>query len=238
MPRRVAACLMGLAFAGIGHSAAAAGEMTSRGAALYMEHCSNCHGSEGDGRGPLSIYYTPRPRNFQLGSFKLRSTDIGDYPSAQDVMVTITHGIEGSYGASMPAFDHLPDRDRWALVEVVRVLAEIPEFPDPMPVPPHPGRADPDRGAALFAEHTCSGCHGVTGDGQGELAGELTDSEGHHIQPADLTSGQFKGGSTPEDLWRRIYTGLEGTPMPSFGINLSDTEIWALVDYVQTLQAD
>ena len=35
-----------------------------RGAQLYQDNCSTCHGMEGDGRGPRAYFINPKPRNF------------------------------------------------------------------------------------------------------------------------------------------------------------------------------
>ena len=39
------------------------GDLT-RGAQLYRDNCSTCHGMEGDGRGPRAYFINPKPRNF------------------------------------------------------------------------------------------------------------------------------------------------------------------------------
>jgi mono/diheme cytochrome c family protein len=36
----------------------------NKGAALYMNNCSTCHGVTGDGRGPRAYFINPKPRNF------------------------------------------------------------------------------------------------------------------------------------------------------------------------------
>jgi hypothetical protein len=66
------------------------------------------------------------------------------------------------------------------------------------------------------------------------LRGDLKDFWGHPTKAADLTSGLLHGGHRPEDVYRRIYNGISGTPMPSFQTNLGsepDT-FWDLVSYV------
>ncbi|QDU55159.1 c-type cytochrome [Aeoliella mucimassa] len=58
----------------------------------------------------------------------------------------------------------------------------------------------------------------------------------------DLTTGVFRGGSEPIDLFHRIHQGIAGTPMPGQGSPrpgvdgaLSEQEIWQLVDYIQSI---
>jgi len=62
------------------------------------------------------------------------------------------------------------------------------------------------------------------------------------IAPRNLRQGIYRGGRRPIDIYRRIYTGIYGTPMPGGGPatpgaqgTLSNTEIWNLVDYVLAL---
>lgn len=93
----------------------------------------------------------------------------------------------------------------------------------------------------------CASCHGVYGKGDGpqtttfqpnQATGEnfpepgLHDDWGNVLQPRDLTLGVYRGGRRPIDLYRRIYVGIKGTPMAGFGGNLTEEEIWHVVNYV------
>jgi len=56
------------------------------------------------------------------------------------------------------------------------------------------------------------------------------------LQPRNLTLGQYRGGRRPVDIFRRVYAGIKGTPMPAFGRTaLKDDEIWDVVNYVMSL---
>jgi mono/diheme cytochrome c family protein len=56
------------------------------------------------------------------------------------------------------------------------------------------------------------------------------------IPPRDLTRGQYRGGRRPIDVFRRLYAGIKGTPMPAFGgSSFTDEELWHLVNYVMAL---
>ena len=88
---------------------------------------------------------------------------------------------------------------------------------------------DPQRG--LFARH-CVQCHGVTGNGRGEIAA-IQDP-----YPRDYRMGVFKFKSTPrgakptkDDIAKLLRHGIGGTAMNPIP-ELTDDDIDALVDYV------
>jgi mono/diheme cytochrome c family protein len=64
------------------------------------------------------------------------------------------------------------------------------------------------------------------------------------VQPRNLRLGVYRFGRRPVDLYRRVYAGVNGTPMPQAGADasnpsgLSAEEIWHIVDYVRTLPYD
>ena len=57
---------------------------------------------------------------------------------------------------------------------------------------------------------------------------------GQPAPAADLTAGMLHGGRRPVDIYRRISSGINGTPMPGFGQALAaePETIWQLVHYV------
>jgi cytochrome c oxidase cbb3-type subunit 2 len=219
----------------VAQSASQHSEALGEGRELYNENCAICHGPNGDGRGSLAPQLSPRPRDFTKGSFKFRSTGAGQPPAAADLLRTITHGIEGSYGRSMPAFHNLSFDQMVALVAVIKDFAEIEDFGVAIEIPLRPDTASAERGLELFIEYGCIECHGTNGNGLGVLAENLLDDDSLPIRPTNFQVGVFKGGSRPEDIWMRLQTGLDGTPMPSFGRNLSVDDSWSLVDYVLEL---
>ena len=91
----------------------ASANLLARGKRLYSVRCATCHGSDGNGRGPASIFLDPPPRDFTRGSFKLRSTHPDGMPADMDLFRTITAGFP-AFG--MPSFVYLSEEDRWSLV--------------------------------------------------------------------------------------------------------------------------
>ena len=74
----------------------------------------------------------------------------------------------------------------------------------------------------------CASCHGVSGDGTGDLAYLV------YPKPRDFTGGKFKIKSTlpglpptDDDLFKTIRQGMPGTAMPAFNF-LKDDEIKSL----------
>jgi hypothetical protein len=64
----------------------------------------------------------------------------------------------------------------------------------------------------------------------------LVDDWSHPIRPADLTqTWTFRGGSSREDIFRTMSTGLNGTPMPSFLEALTPEQRWAITDFIDSL---
>lgn len=107
-----------------------------------------------------------------------------------------------------------------------------------MPLTPQPvfTKEHVERGKKAFLSKGCSKCHGEDGRGQtaDNLAGNLRDRWGNATRAADLTSGMLHGGQQPVDIYRRIYSGINGTPMPGFATAFQEEPetLWDLVAYV------
>ncbi|MGH7927113.1 MAG: c-type cytochrome, partial [Candidatus Binatia bacterium] len=109
--------------------------------------------------------------------------------------------------------------------------------PEPISIPAQPA---PDAeliaiGKGMYADAGCAQCHGPAGKGDGASAKELKDDWGEPISATDLTLKPFKSGPNPEDLYRTISTGLNGTPMPSYANVLTPEERWSLVSYILSI---
>ncbi len=109
--------------------------------------------------------------------------------------------------------------------------------PEPVTIPPQPAftPAMVARGKEMYGL-VCPGCHGAAGDGKGPAATALRDEGGDPVPPFDFTSGRAaKSGGTPEDLYRVLITGIDGTPMGAFGAAFPPDDNWALVAYLWSL---
>jgi mono/diheme cytochrome c family protein len=70
------------------------------------------------------------------------------------------------------------------------------------------------QGAVAFAEFSCVKCHGPNARGS-KSADVGQDIWGRTAYPANLAMGMLHGGRRPVDIYRRIHSGINGTPMPS-----------------------
>jgi len=73
----------------------------------------------------------------------------------------------------------------------------------------------------------CALCHGPEGKGDGGGAGAGG-------KPADLTAGTWRYGGSDGELFSVIHDGTSAD-MQGYAEQLSDTEIWNLVNYIRTL---
>jgi cytochrome c oxidase cbb3-type subunit 2 len=212
-----------------------------RGKAIFEDKCAGCHGKYGNGRLTSDVgastnfnsayhFLNPQPRDFTTAAFKSRTTPSGALPTDEDIFRTISRGVRR--GQIMPAWGNaadghiLPEQDRWDLVDYVKTFS--PRFktepvPDPIPIPAPPYASVKQAPASLIQEGRmvyrtlqCWSCHGNTGKGDGPSANELVDDWETPIRPFDFSSGAFKFGDSPADVYRTFNTGLNGTPMPSF----------------------
>ena len=62
----------------------------------YNNYCMQCHGMNGDGKGPAAQGMVPHPRDFTQGEFKFGYAPLGDLPSDEDFARIIRHGLNGT----------------------------------------------------------------------------------------------------------------------------------------------
>ena len=129
------------------------------------------------------------------------------------------------------------------------------------------------KGKELFlgATAACSSCHGPGGLGDGQLGNyddwtkewtvlleiDPKDREAlipfmlrgalppKNIKPRNLRELAFRGGRTPEDIYRRVRHGIAGAPMSAITpvasadeAGLTETDLWHLVNYVLSMPVE
>jgi DMSO reductase family type II enzyme heme b subunit len=223
--------------------AAQAGGDAGRGKPLYEQKCALCHGTAGKGDGPGAERMLPRPRDFTAGKYKIRTTPSGQLPTDEDLARVIREGMPGT---TMPAWgEAIKDaRDVQGLVAYVKSFAEgfkgakveVAKLPSEV----SSSDASIKRGKEMFEAIECNKCHGQAGRGDPAPGSDLKDDWGNPVRPANLHKPwTFRGGHQRKDVAARLFTGLMGTPMPSFADSVEKPEdIWHLANYVRSLGPD
>ena len=230
---------------GAGNAQAQSDEAPHPGRGIYLDNCSQCHGEEGDGRGHGFQAMYPRPRDLSSGMFKFRTTESGEYPLADNLEQMIADGMPGT---TMPPWKHVLSGEEIRQVAGYIQSLYTEEDDDP-PAVMKVGVAPPSspelvaRGRELFVKIECTRCHGEAGRGDGNNSMNLKEDWNQEpIFPRNLTAGWlFRGGRRPEDIYRVILSGLNGTPMPSHideELLAEEADRWALVHYVRSLGPD
>lgn len=144
--------------------------------------------------------------------------------------------------------DESDDFDPEVVAEYVTDIAESWENAEneivrPITVNPPRTPETVHAGAVAFADLYCVKCHGTNARGS-KSADVGQDIWGRTAYPADLTMGMLHGGRRPIDIYRRIYSGINGTPMPSSkdpNTAIGETpeqrsdRIWHLVHFVTSV---
>lgn len=214
---------------------------------VYQRWCAGCHGAEGRGDGPAAGYMLPRPRDFTTGLYQIKSTPTGALPSDDDILRVIDHGMPAT---AMPGWrEKLSGQQRSALVDYIKGFShffEAEAAPEPIALarPPRPSEEGLAEGRQAYEALECWRCHGQEGRGDGTSAFEQVDDDGFPVRPANLQQNwRFTGGGETEDIYLRLMTGLEGTPMPSqadavqSGV-VTEEQLWRLAQYVRSLSPE
>ncbi|HEU5259890.1 MAG TPA: FTR1 family protein [Gemmatimonadales bacterium] len=178
----------------------------TRGAVVYQEQCTQCHGAAGRGDGPKSQHLEGPP------PASLADRDVMSGVSPVDVYRKVTIGVAGT---AMPEFEEtLTPEDRWAVATYVATL-----------------RAD-DRmvreGEGLYAVH-CAACHGPVGGGDGPFAASLS------VRPPALRDLAVQGRFTDGELEQLISHGRPGTPMPGVARALDRDDLQRMIAFLRVL---
>jgi len=221
-------------------------EQLARGEKVFFKECVWCHGPDGAGDGPGALRLWPRPRNFNAGTFKIRTTASGELPTDDDLLLTVTNGLPGS---AMPSWEGvLTEQERKDVVAFVKTKMvkdrnfqdkdeefHVISFDGQVPSSPESIK----RGQDVFLNKgKCVQCHGPEGRGNGNLTQK--DDWGFPIFPADFHQcWNFRGNRrdpyNPRNIFREVSTGLNGTPMPSFADVLTVQDRWDVANFVISL---
>lgn len=218
-----------------------------RAEALYVKWCAGCHGEDGRGEGPAADRMLPRPRDFTQALYQIRTTPSGALPTDADILHVIDRGMPGT---AMPGwvkkFSAAERRELAAYLKSFSRFFETEPTPEPYRVgrPPRVTEEGLAQGRTLYQEIECWKCHGDAGRGDGSSAPTLKDDNDFPIAATDLTENwNFNGGGRTEEIFTRLRTGLDGTPMPTFsdlidaGV-ITEEQLWRLAQYVRSLSPE
>ena len=205
---------------------------------VYDTSCASCHGTDGRGRGPAADALNPSPRDFTRGTYKFRSTASGSIPTDEDLYRAVAYGLPGT---SMPAWKGLLSEPQMrALVAYVKQFSPRFTADQPAPIKATPAvatsPASVEKGRLAYGTLACGACHGDGGTGVGAVAAVLKDDWGYDVHAPNLTEPwAFRGGSAATDIYVRLKSGINGTPMPSFADTARDEDLWNVANYVVSL---
>jgi mono/diheme cytochrome c family protein len=186
------------------------------GSDLYRLNCQSCHGPKGEGKPPEinSLIEPVRGTSPALIEQRMKSTG---HPVGADMAKQLATEADSALrerldkgGKKMPAFDHLNQDERRALLAYLRVLAGVPS-----------AGAQEDvvtESVARVGEHlvkgTCHVCHDATGPGGGQMA----------MMAGTIPSlASFPREKTLQDVVRQVEQGslpmmsmMGGPSMPAY----------------------
>jgi|tagenome__1003787_1003787.scaffolds.fasta_scaffold20989749_7 mono/diheme cytochrome c family protein len=227
-------------------SFATTGKLSAQdGKTIYNKWCSGCHGETGAGDGVGAKTMLPHPRDFTKAVYKIRTTASGEIPTDDDLRRIVEVGMPGT---AMPEW-----KSRLSAAEIGAVVQYLKTFSPnsfkgaaakAIAIGKAPGGDGVADGKAVFQKLECYKCHGLAGRADGKSAPTLKDDYGNPIRPADLTENwKFRGGNSVSDIYTRLRTGLDGTPMPSFqdaveNKLITDEQLWRVAQYVHSLSPE
>ena len=222
----------------------ASAQASHPGKPVYDKWCAGCHGVEGRGDGPGARYMLPLPRDFTRASYQIRTTATGELPTDEDLRRVIDDGMPGT---AMPGWrGRITDREREDVIAYLKTMSRFfanAQPPQPLSIGGAPGGGEDAiaEGRRVYEQMECFKCHGQQGRGDGTSAPTLVDDWDSPIRAADLSENwHFNGGGTVEQIYTRLRTGLDGTPMPTFSDAVeaglvTDEQLWQLAHYVRSL---
>lgn len=193
---------------------------------VYQNLCIRCHGSNGDGAGPIAVYLDPYPRDFTNVGFMNSKTE-------DRFVESIKNGVGGT---SMPAWGKVltDEQIRGVLAYINQNFTkeerrEIKPRDVPERNPVEATTESEQRGEVIYAQR-CTGCHGRKADGKGANSLDILP------RPRNLLNASFINSTSDRRMFESIMYGVQGTAMPPWiDYGLSKTDVGDLVNYIRSL---
>jgi len=179
----------------------------TQGEALYVRHCSDCHGWQGRGNGPVG-------RMLGIKAPNLRRAELFTDRSEDELLAWVLYSEPLSV---------VPDAARLTPTEedIDAIAAYMRRLPH---IPPE----QIDTGQQLY-DSVCVSCHGLYGRGDGLMAARLPTL----TRTRDLSAPDYQRQVSDADLGRIIAAG-RGL-MPGVGDIMTPEQIQAILGYVRLL---
>jgi sulfur oxidation c-type cytochrome SoxX len=191
----------------------------------YSTLCARCHGDLGNGKGLISVYLDPYPRDLTKAGFMNSKTE-------ERLMKSIREGVTGT---SMPAWGRVlnDEQIRGVLDHIQKNYVKDSRRPlktRPLPEtnPVQASAESINRGEQLYLQR-CTGCHGKKADGKGPNSLDI------QPRPRNLRNADFMNSISDRRLFESILYGVQGTAMPPWvDYGLTQKEVGDLVNYLRS----
>ncbi|MFT4538776.1 MAG: mono/diheme cytochrome c family protein [Planctomycetota bacterium] len=240
-------------------------ERLTRGRQDFVQFCSSCHGLDGDGYGRSGQWLRPSPRDFRQNNFKFTKVlqglptdeallrlikrgldgtpmlpwDLQDEPLLDIIQYIKSLSPEGegwrSPFAGIGGVVESGD-DPWIGREDEAITkGEVIYHGQAQCMTCHPGYVNPNALPAMLGQPA------GTSYREKLFLPVLKESEyavqGNKVKiiPPDFTFHTVRSGTTTQDLFETIASGIKGTAMPQWKGSLPDEDLWALAHYVQSM---
>jgi mono/diheme cytochrome c family protein len=204
---------------------------------VYLSSCAMCHGDRGGGDGPLSAELMKEAgaqparlndpaRLAQLGRDGVRKVIVegGGHTTRSNLMPAWGEKLGPKLSDDVADFVMtLPDLTPGTPAATIEHYLKAP-----------PG--SPAEGRALFVYY-CSGCHGLSGRGDGVYAKTLRVR--NKVWPRNLTQTPYFAKKTDQDIYTVVAMGGghsgKSPMMPAWTVSLTPDQIKDLVSYIRVI---